>query len=116
MMEFACGFCTSSLFYAKTSWGPYIFGCFWVSFRFVLVRFRVSRCFLAQVVCALWRLLADSAQVPFSALRQSDSQTARQADRQTVRQTENQTANEADSQDRQTVRHEERKTVNKDTK
>ena len=46
--------------------GSHTFRMFFVSFRFVLVHFRVSRCFLAQVVCALWRLLVDSAPVPFS--------------------------------------------------
>ena len=65
IMASACRFRTSSLFNYKTSWEPDFLDVFW-SFRFVLVRFRVSRCFLAQVVCALWRLLADSAQVPFS--------------------------------------------------
>ena len=44
-----------------------------VSFRFVLVCFRVSRCFLAQVACAIWRLLADSTQVPFSTAGPLDS-------------------------------------------
>jgi hypothetical protein len=55
--------------------GARLCGCFLVSFGFVLVRFRVSRCFLAQVVCALWRLLADSAQVPFSTTRPLGNQT-----------------------------------------
>jgi len=31
-------------------------------------------CFLGQVACVLWRLLADSAQVPFSTAGQIDQQ------------------------------------------